>query len=65
MKKKVEFSAACEIRFKKIVREENELEKNENKSDDGVVDNSKEELESIERSVRNFELIRNVKGVGE
>ena len=38
MKKKViEFSAACGIE-KKIVREENEIENNENESEDGVVD---------------------------
>ena len=40
------FSVACEIK-KKIVREENELEKNENESEDGVVEHSREqELES-------------------
>ena len=42
--KKWWFSAACEI-VKKIVREENEIEKNENK--DGELEHSKEqELES-------------------
>ena len=40
MKKKGEFSAACGIE-KKIVREENEIEKNENESEDGVVEHSK------------------------
>ena len=40
MKKKVSFSAACGIE-KKIVREENEIEKNENESEDGVVEHSK------------------------
>ena len=39
MKKKV-FSAAWGIE-KKIVREENEIEKNENESEDGVVEHSK------------------------
>ena len=39
MKKKVSFSAACGIE-KKIVREENEIEKNENESEDGVVEHS-------------------------
>ena len=43
---KGEFSAACGIE-KKIVREENETEKNENESEDGVVEHSKvQELES-------------------
>ena len=43
---KGEFSAACGIE-KKIVREENEIEKNENESEDGVVEHSKvQELES-------------------
>ena len=37
---KGEFSAACGIE-KKIVREENEIEKNENESEDGVVGHSK------------------------
>ena len=37
---KGEFSAACGIE-KKIVREENEIEKNENESEDGVVEHSK------------------------
>ena len=37
---KGEFSAACGIE-KKIVREENEIEKNENESEDGVVWHSK------------------------
>ena len=36
MKKKVSFQAACGIE-KKLVREENEIEKNENESKDGVV----------------------------
>ena len=37
MKKKVSFhAAACGIE-KKIVREENEIQKNENESEDGVV----------------------------
>ena len=41
MKKKVSFqSSACGIE-KKIVREENEIEKNENESEDGVVEHSK------------------------
>ena len=40
MKKKFEFSAACGIE-KKIVRGENEIEKNENESEDGVVEHSK------------------------
>ena len=41
-----EFSDAYEIE-KKIVREENELEKNENESEYGVVEHSREhELES-------------------
>ena len=47
------FSAACGIE-KKIVREENEIEKNE--SEDGVVEHSKvQALESIDRSARNLE----------
>ena len=37
---KDEFSAACGIE-KKIVREENEIPKNENESEDGVVRHSK------------------------
>ena len=45
-KEKGEFSAACGIE-KKIVREENEIQKNENESEDGVVEHSKvQELES-------------------
>ena len=43
---KGEFSVACEIE-KKTVREENEIEKNEKESEDGVVEHSKvQELES-------------------
>ena len=43
---KGEFSALCGIE-KKIVREENEIQKNENESEDGVVEHSKvPELES-------------------
>ena len=43
---KGEFSAACGIE-KKIVKEQNEIEKNENESEDGVVEHSKvQELES-------------------
>ena len=43
---KGEFSAAYGIE-KKIVREENEIQKNENESEDGVVEHSKvQELES-------------------
>ena len=38
--KKGEFSAACGIE-KKMVREENEIKKNENESTDGVVEPSK------------------------
>ena len=37
---KGEFSAACGIE-KKTVREENEIEKNENESEDGMVEHSK------------------------
>ena len=40
---KGEFSAACGIE-KKIAREENEIEKNENESEDGVVEHSKVQL---------------------
>ena len=40
MKKKVSFQLLVELR-KKIVREENEIEKNENESEDGVVKHSK------------------------
>ena len=57
MKKKVSFSAACGIE-KMIMREENEIEKNENDSADGVVEHSKVQVcrsSKVERSVRNFE----------
>ena len=37
---KGEFSTACGIE-KKIAREENQIEKNENESEDGVVEHSK------------------------
>ena len=40
MKKKVSFQLFVEFE-KKIVREENEIEKNENESEDGVVEHSK------------------------
>ena len=40
MKKKVSFQLLVELR-RKIVREENEIEKNENESEDGVVEHSK------------------------
>ena len=54
MNKKVSFQLLVELR--RLVREENEIEKNE--SEDGVVEHSKvQELESRNRksSVRNFE----------
>ena len=41
MKKKVSFQLLVELRILKIVREENEIEKNENDSEDGVVEHSK------------------------
>ena len=37
------------------MREENEIEKNENESEDGVVEHSKCRRLKVERSVRNFE----------
>ena len=39
MKKKGEFLVACGIE-KKIVREDNEIEKNEHESEDGVVEHA-------------------------
>ena len=61
---KGEFSAACEIE-KKLAREENEIEKNENESEDGVVEHSKvQELES--REIRQkFWALRDLTGVEE
>ena len=37
------------------MREENEIEKNENESEDGVVEHSKVQALESKRSVRNFE----------
>ena len=37
------------------MRKENEIEKNENESEDGVVEGSKVQELEVERSVRNFE----------
>ena len=37
------------------MREENEIEKNENESEDGVVGHSKVQALEVERSIRNFE----------
>ena len=51
---KGDFSAACAIK-KKIVREEDAIMKNENESEDGVVEHSKvQELESRKKICQKF-----------
>ena len=57
MKKKVSFSAACEIE-KKIVREEKELEMNENESEDGVVEHSKDQELGSRKICQKFRAFR-------
>ena len=61
---KGEFSAACGIE-KEIVREENEIEKNENESEDGVVEHSKVKALESRKICQNFWVQRDLKGVGE
>ena len=67
MKKKVSFQLLqCGIE-KKIIREENEIEENENESEDGVIEHSKVQALEGRKMKDRSEILsqRDLKGVGE
>ena len=64
MKKKSYFAATCGIE-KKIVREENEIQNNENEIKDGVVEHSKVQALESRKICQTFWAYRDLKGVGE
>ena len=65
MNKKVSFQLLVELRRAAIVREENEIEKNENESEDGVVEHSKVQALESRKICQKFWAYRDLKGVGE
>ena len=64
MKKKVSFQLLVELR-RRYLREKNEIEKNSNESEDGVVEHSKVQALESRKICQKFWASRDLKGVGE